>query len=98
MGWTPHSDEPLTGFEMPVPDQWALRVTGSTCAVVSGDRALGGGTIENRERETIFSPPQLKVVYRGTLQGKRGRFVVICEVSADELESELAKDTRTFAG
>jgi hypothetical protein len=83
-------------LEIPVPDKWTLRVTGSACAVFSKGKALGGGTIDRRERETLFDPPQLKFVYEGTLKGENGKFTIVCEASEQEIANELAEDSLNF--
>jgi hypothetical protein len=81
-----------TGLDIPVPDEWTLRVTGSTCAVFREGKALGGGTIVQRERVTWFEPPVLKVAYTGTLDDMNDKFAIVCEASEQEITTELAED------
>ena len=99
IGWTPYTDEPVTGFDVPMPNPWSLEVTGSTCAVFRNGKAQGAGTIEKRERFSIIDPPQLMIVYKGTLRGRDdGRFAIICEANEQQIAAELAADTLSFAG
>ncbi|MDE2188190.1 MAG: hypothetical protein KGJ35_00470 [Patescibacteria group bacterium] len=85
-----------TGLDIPVPDEWTLRVTGSTCAVFRRGKALGGGTIVQRERVTWFEPPVLKVAYKGTLDDMNDTFAIVCEASEQEIADELAEDGLDF--
>ena len=91
-----NADGAHDGFNCPL-EELKLETTGSTCAVFKNGKALGGGTITERSRETVIAPPQLRVTYEGTFQGERGRFTMVCKASEDEINAELAEDTLTFA-
>lgn len=86
--WRPDGEEHADCFTMSK-DVLTLRRTSGTCAVFGESGATGGGIILERKQETLLSPPQLRILFEGRLKDELGKFQMICQATAQEVEDEV---------
>lgn len=91
--WRPDGEEHAGCFTMSK-DVLTLRRISGTCAVLGESGATGGGIILERKQENLLSPPQLRILFEGRLRDEPGRFQVICQATAQEVEDEVNWETK----